>query len=329
MLYIRDMKNAYIFLLSLLFFKTAFCQINIGSAKTANHINIPGTKIWLIPAADFQLTDRYKGFNNKSDPFSSILLNELPAAYENFAGAFSKTGPTANNINIVAIEKCNVPSATGCTLITATQTAQGYTFGKHMLLFGDQKASTMITATYLKDSVKTGEKLKNAIKTLYFDEHQTIDVRASVGYTFDESGSIFKFESVMGTTISFTSDPANSNAAEKTRFIAAKAFSNVNIPDKKQFCLQRVKQLPYQNIEIDTKKGVNEVEIDGLKGYELYATGVPPKESGKELLHQIILFDQDSYYIMVAMYNRPTEEKISTTNQFAKTFKRKPVTIIK
>jgi hypothetical protein len=93
--------------------------------------------------------------------------------------------------------------------------------------------------------------------------------------------------------------------------------------------LQRVKQLPYQNIEVDTKKGVNEVEIDGLKGYQLYATGVAPKESDKELLHQIILFDHDSYYIMVATYKNPTEEKISATNQFAKTFKRKPVTIIR
>jgi hypothetical protein len=83
----------------------------------------------------------------------------------------------ANNMNIVDVEQCSFTGATGCVLITATQAAQGYSFGKYMLLFGDDKNSVMITASFLKDSVKTGEKLKSSIKAVYYNEQQVVNVR--------------------------------------------------------------------------------------------------------------------------------------------------------
>jgi len=40
--------------------------------------------------------------------------------------------------------------------------------------------------------------------------------------------------------------------------------------DHKQFCLSRLKKF-LDDYQIIDKKGINEIEIDSLKGYELYA----------------------------------------------------------
>jgi len=322
--YIRGMKNAYLLLFLLLVFKTAFCQIPIGYTQKTTHVNIPGTKVWLIPPANFELTDRYKGFYNKVDPFSSIMLTELPAAYDKFIGAFLKTGPTANNMNIVGVENCQLTGTTGCALVTVTQSAQGLSLGKYMLLFGDDKSSIMITATYLKDSVKIGEKLKNSIRTVYYNTQQVVNVRESIGFTFDETGSIFKFANVMGTVISFSTTPGANEKTDKIDFFAAKSFTDIEFQDKKAFCIKRIKENPYQTIEIDTKKGITEIEIDGIKGYELYAIASGKKgDPSSDIIYQIVLFDNTTYYILAAIFKQPSDKNIAAIKLLAKSFKRK------
>jgi Rieske Fe-S protein len=315
----------YILLLALCIANLNICysQEQIGAAKkTEVHINIPGTKIWLIPPIGFVISDKFKGLSNPEDKTSMLMITEMPASVYKVSEGFKQLRKLPNGMEITSTKSYNMAGQSEALFVNVSQPSQGLMFDKQMLLFGDEKTSTMIVAVYLKDSVKTGLKMEQSIRSVYYDAQQVIDARSNIGYTLDERGTAFKYSYVMGTNISFDAKSTTGNPADSISFGASKAFSDLNTQNKKQFCIARAKKMPYKEINIDLKRGLTEVEIDGLKGYELYATTIDSKNL-TEQFYQLILFTDKSYYIIVATCQHPSAENIAAIRDFARTFKQK------
>jgi len=73
---------------------------------------------------------------------------------------------------------------------------------------------------------------------------------------------------------------------------------------------------------VDENK-INEIEIDGISGYEIVGEGLDKTNGTRELVYQVMLFTDDGYYIMVGTTKNDFEQNLELFKKVAKTLKRK------
>ena len=125
----------------------------------------------------------------------------------------------------------------------------------------------------------------------------------------------------MGNRLIFNVDgKIPTQSPDKTSLLIAKAFSEVTAADKKLFSLNRIKQLPIDILKINSTEEIN---LDGISGYEILADGKNKKSGELEKLYQVILFSDSLYYLIIGTTNRDYEKNIAEIKKVTKTFKRK------
>ena len=113
----------------------------------------------------------------------------------------------------------------------------------------------------------------------------------------------------MGNGMLFNRDLKTPTESEdKATLLTDKSFANVEIKNEKLFCISRLKKYP-DDYSVIPSKGINEIEIDNLKGFELFAKN---NDKENEEMYQVILFDQNGvYYLFIGTYVTGSENAIS------------------
>ena len=111
-------------------------------------------------------------------------------------------------------------------------------------------------------------------------------------------------------------------STDKTSFIVSPSVANVESIDKKLTAINRIKRMPYTDLKLDENK-INEIEIDGLSGYEIVGEGFEKTNGAKELIYQVILFTDNGYYLLVGTSRNDFGENLALFKQVARTFKRR------
>ena len=101
---------------------------------------------------------------------------------------------------------------------------------------------------------------------------------------------------------------------DKANFMAGKSLGKVLVPNPRKDALNRLKKLD----EVEPEE-VNEIEIDGLKGYEIVAY----KADKQELIYQVMRLEEEHYYIMVGLAETDFEENIREFRRLDQRFKLK------
>ena len=110
------------------------------------------------------------------------------------------------------------------------------------------------------------------------------------------------------------------DALEKLSGKSIQAGKIIEIKDKKLFCISRLKKYT-EDYSIIPSKGINEIEIDNLKGFKLVAKNNADKT---EEMYQVILFDNDGgYYLFVGTCIKENEKALADIKKIIKTFTRK------
>ena len=161
------------------------------------------------------------------------------------------------------------------------------------------------------------EIINQSIETTIVHNKINVNPREALDYTIDETVGNLKFVNIIGNGFLLNRDgkaPTESN--DKVILITDKSFTKTEIENKKLFCISRIRNLP-KNYQMLPKKGLNEIEIDGIKGYELYA-----ENTEKELAYQVILFPKSGgYFIFWGTYEN--EIAVNDIKRVILTFKRK------
>ncbi|WP_373708623.1 hypothetical protein [Kaistella sp.] len=294
----------------------AFGQ-ELPKEKSANHIQIEGTNIFMIPPTSFERSTNFQGFQNPGDQTSMVMTIEIPGPYSEVSKAFNqemlkKKGMTLKNKN-----KIKVAEFEG-VIIELEQSANGLEFSKHVLIYGNEKSTTMINGVYLKDSLQLGEEIKRSILSTIVNTDLKTNPRETLNYSLNENVGSLKFKAVIGNGMLFNRDlktPTESN--DKATLITERSFAKVEIEDKKLFCISRLKKYP-EDYSVIPSKGINEIEIDNLKGFELFAKN---NEKENQEMYQVILFDNSGgYYLFVGTYEMGSEQAASDIKNIIQTF---------
>lgn len=292
----------------------------LPAVKTENHILIPGTNISMVPPKSFLLSGNFKGFQNPADQTSMIMVMEIPGPFSEVVKGFNAEMLQSKGMDLKAKKAIKVAGHEGF-LIELNQEANGMAFSKHILVYGDEKSTMFINATYLKDSLELGKKMMESILTTIVDNKMNINPREALDYSLNEKVGLLQFKSVIGNGMLFNRDlKTPTESADKATLLTDKSFAKVKINNKKQFCISRVINYP-GDFSVIPAKGINEIEVDDLKGFELYANN---NETSNEEMYQVILFDIDGgYYLFIGSYLSGSKDAPNDIKKIISTFKRK------
>ncbi len=314
------MNRSILLLLLSLFTQSIFSQkINEYSEPTKNHVLVKGTNINMIPPKGYTESTNFKGFQNSDDQTSMIMIVEIPGPFNEVSKGFTIEMLATKGMKLINKKEISINEFKGY-LIDLEQEANGLTYAKNILIYGDDNSTTIINGVFLKNSKETEIIIKESVSSTVIDNRVKVNSREALDYTLEDSGDLV-FVSIIGNGFLFNRDgkiPTQSD--DKATLIADRSYNKTEIEDHKQFCLLRLKKFP-DDYQIIDKKGVNEIEIDGLKGYELYAKNL---DKENELLYQVILFQEDGgYYIFIGTYFKGKESTLKDIQKIIMTFKRK------
>ena len=163
--------------------------------------------------------------------------------------------------------------------------------------------------------------VKDTLFTTVYDADKVLTPLDAVDFEISTMGTDFVFAKSMSNMLIYNRDgKMPSETADKASFVIAKAFSKVDISDKKEFATNRIKMLPVQITKINS---VVPIEINGLEGYEITAEGVDRKTGKKEQAYQVMLFVDNSYYILFGSSEDNFKSNLAMFKKLVSTFKQK------
>lgn len=314
------MKNTATLLLAL-FLTFSFGQ-ELPKQKTENHKQIEGTNIFMIPPVLFQSSTNFKGFQNPDDQTTMIIAMEIPGPYLEVTKGFNTEMLKTKGMVLKNKNEIKVGEYTGL-LVEINQLVNEMEFTKHILVYGNEKATTIINGVFLKDSLESGKKIKESILTTFVDTKLVTNPRENLNYlnySINENIGNLKFHSVMGNAMIFNRDlKTPTESVDKATLFIDKSFAKIKIENKKEFCISRLKSYP-DNFVLNQNKKINEITIDNLKGFELYAKNNVPNEDA----YQVILFDDNGgYFLFLGTYLKGNVAAENDIKNCIKSFKRK------
>ena len=315
------MKNYYLLFGTLLLLQLACFGQTLPEILTQEHQLIKGTNIHLVPPPSFSASDNFKGFQDPNDPYSMLMVVEIPGPFSEVTEGFKAELMAPRGMQLLEKQSVTIGPYDGY-LLQVDQAAGEFIFSKHILIYGDEKASTLLNAVFLKTDDKLGKALRESIMTTYIDTELNVNPRAALQYQVDETQGKLLFHSVIGNAMLFNRDlKTPTESTDKAALIVDQSFNEVEVNDREAFCLERLAKFndPY-TLNTSNGKGIEAIEIDGLPGYELRATST----TGEEELLQVILFTEGGgYYILVGTYQKGYNEAYQDIRRVMMTFQRK------
>lgn len=315
------MTKLLLTLIGLLTIFSTFGQGEINSTKTDKHKQIVGTKFFLIPPTGFIPATNFQGFQEMNSG-ASILVMEIPGPFSESTKGFNEQGLKTQGVVLKKKEEVSVNGKQGLFL-TSEQFAYGTNYSKYILVFGDSKATYMVNGTFPKEVTDLEKNIRESMFSVVYESGLTVDPLSAVLFTVDTENTKLKFGKSMTGTLLYTVDgkvPTESN--DKTTFIVGLSLANVQTVDKKLTAITRLKRMPYTDLKIDENK-INEIEIDGISGYEVMGEGLDKSNGTKEFVYQVMLFTDNGYYIMVGTTQNNFEENLELFKKVSRTLKRK------
>jgi len=298
---------------------TVWGQKKIENKLTEHHQNIKGTKVSLIAPNGFTDGLNFLGLQ-QTESGSSIMILDIPGPYSETSKGITKENMLSKGVEVSKIENLTI-NGLPAMFVTGTQNAYGNIYTKYIFVFGSENETIMINGVYPENLSKIGDEVKRSMLTVYYEADKKIDPLANLDYSIDVTETKLKFGKSMSNSLIFSVDgQVPTSSSDKTNLVIAKSFSPVTQEDKKLFVINRLKQTP---IEIDNIEYTNEISIDGIYGYEIYAKGKSKKTGEIENIYQVILFSDKLYYILFGTTNDQTEKSIEEIKKAVKTFKRK------
>lgn len=312
----------YKIVITLLLVSVSFVGLaqQLPKEKTQNHQQIIGTNIFMVPPDSYSVSSNFKGFQNPLDPTSMIMIVEIPGPYSEITKGFNLEILKARGMELKTKKEITT-AGFNALLIELDQPTNALTFSKHILIYGNEKSTTLINGIYSKDSLQLGKKIKQSVLSTFIDTNLKSDPRAALSYSLNENNGALKFKAVMGNSMLFNRDlKTPTESIDKAMLLVDKSFGAIEIESKKLFCISRLKKYP-DDYSVIPSKGINEVEIDDLKGYELFAKN---NDKVDEEMYQVILFDEGGgYFLFVGTYLPSSLQAIADIRNIIKTFKRK------
>jgi len=255
---------------------------DVHNVKTDKHINIPGTRLYIVPPEGFTIASTFVGL--KKDDYSFFQVYDLVGGdYYTNAATFSKEKFEKKGAKVFDYKEFNM-NGFPAKYIFMQGDPNAYAIS---LVFGDTTFSTMIMAVFPSTDDKTSEQVQNAIKTIFYDKNLKIDPFATASFTLDESKSIFKFSKASAGMFMYAIGGEDKKSFNDEPFVTVTEMPNDQAMTSKEISEMLVASLEKYGL---TEKEFKNISTKDVNGYPAYEVEIYCNIQGKSsLLYQLII----------------------------------------
>ncbi|MFL5744136.1 MAG: hypothetical protein ACJ751_05690 [Niastella sp.] len=287
---------------------------NIQNNKTNQHVNIPGTRLYIIPPASFTLSQSPAGLQKSGN--AAITVTDLVGGnYYTNAANFNKAGFDQRGIKTFDFQEIKV-NGYPAKYVSLQGDANARMY---WLVFGDTTFSTMVMGVYPETDATTGKEILSALNTIYYDKNYKIDPFASAAFSIDDSRSTFKFFHYTTNMYVYTingqdnKDDPDAPFLVLTQMPVEKGMSAKNVGD---MMLSKLEGYGLTNTTI--KNGSSEK----INGYDAYEAEVHGQMHGKpSIMYQCVIANGDNVISMQGVAKTNFDENLAAFKGLAHTIK--------
>jgi len=160
----------------------------IKSAKTSAHINMPRSKVFIVPPQGFTPSNDVSAIQNEDKAVIRVAENPDGNFYISTAD-FSRAAFEAKGIKILDYKELTINGYPAKMILT--QSPDGTNV--YTLAFGDTTFFVAVMGAYSSTDSKMGTDLQKAMQTIYYDKSFKVDPFAYTTFTLDDSQTRLKF----------------------------------------------------------------------------------------------------------------------------------------
>jgi len=266
-----------------------------SSGGQNQYVSFPAVGVKLLRPDGFDDAENFHGFQQESTQ-SSVMVLAMEVPFSESTAGFDAKQFRTKGMTLVSKENIEIDGSTGF-LINVTQTAYGTEYAKWVVVFGDEKKTTMVTATFPKaHEAALSAQLKSVVLSTKHDNTPPPPPGSDVDFTIVASDKL-KLTPVLSKTVAYTKDGIIPQKSPKDPlFGATRSFLLPPMQDKRQFATQELLQTA--ETKVSTITSTKEITIDSLNGFEIEADAEDAKSGIPLIVYQVILFEDDSYIVI-------------------------------
>jgi hypothetical protein len=295
-------------------FYVAFAQntLKINNNVTPQHQKVFGTKLYMIVPDGFEQSVEITGFQQVNTK-NSILVKEAAGNYKALTQTFMAENMAVKGLKLIGQEKLTL-NGDEATLFKLTQKVDKFNFAKYLLFFGDESYCVLLSAVFAPDNAALEDKIKKSLFSVAFKEEE-IESPMPKGFRLDFKNSNLKYARSISDAVIYSADGLSvPNSLANNSFFAGSGKATTT--DYAAFSLERLQKQIKTPLKVESNKPL---EIRGLQGQEIIATTITA-DGKTRYLYQVLLFRENTYYIMNASSMENTETQMTAFQRIAKTF---------
>ncbi len=174
---------------------------DLTTHKTDKHINIPGTRLFIVPSRGFEISKSLIGLQ-KGDSCMIQIYDLIGGDFYSNAKNVSKKAFEEKGLKVLDYYEfqLNGYPAKYCHLQGANNILS------HQLIFGDSTFCVMVLGAYPVGQDENGDEIKESIFSIFYDKSTLVDPMATALFSVDDSKSKFKFHESSSNMFSYTLD---------------------------------------------------------------------------------------------------------------------------
>jgi hypothetical protein len=311
--------TSFILLLSL--FSARLDAYSVAHLNQAGPIQVPGTKVSLVPPPTFVLSQQFPGFGHEQSG-SSIMVTEMPAPYAQITAAFTKEGLATQGMSVLSQRDITI-SGKPAFLIHVRQSAQGTVFLKWIVATGTDKETVLITATFPERlKAQWSAALEKAVLSAQWDHTAKTDPLAGLNFSIKDDPELKLARRVSNMLLLTKDGTLPGKPTNDPLLIVGASFSEVLIADLRKFAEERLSQTA--QVSGATIKKQAPVTIANLEGSEIIAEAEWREPKQPVTIYQVVLRDGKGYFLIQGFAPREEQEKyLAIFKRIAQSFQKK------
>src|SRR5262245_9512739 len=289
----------------------ALLAVTVASAPTwtsdsPKPVRVKGTRVYLAPPNGFVPAELFPGFQQEASG-SSIVVNETPAPFSGISKGMTKDGLASRQMSLISSESVRIAGLQGL-LLSVSQESRGTAFRKWIAVFGDEKESVMIVASFpALTNAALGEPLKRAVVSAEWNRDAEPAKFQGLTFRIDESPSL-KIARRVTNGLMLTKDgtPGPIPPAEPL-LVVASSHSEVAIDDLAEFARRRIMQVTQVKALGNLREA--EIKMSGLPGHEIVAAAKDAATGAPMIVYQAIVTKDNVYYLALGLVGAAGADK--------------------
>jgi hypothetical protein len=286
-------KLLYAFLLFTLSASAQTANDNIRPAiqntHTSSHINIPGTRLYMMQPPGFTVAKTFLGLQKGEN----AMLNIFDLVGGNFytnAATFNRAAFEQQGAKVLDYQEIKVNGYPAKYMyMQADPATYAYT-----LVFGDTSFSTMIMAVHPVNDEAARKQIIAALNSIYYDKNRKVSPFETALFSLNDRSSKFKFFQYTANIYQYTIDGKDNTKDTDNPFLLVTQLPKDNSLTTQRIAEQMIGKVQQYGL---TNTQVKNTSTSQVNGYDTYEMEVYGQMKGKDCVIYLCVTAKDDIAI--------------------------------